>query len=175
MTYLVSCYKSKHSTPKVITGHYVITLCSEFNQTIEVRYSPSIIFIMNSWFYVSFVYLFMTVYIRIYICMCMPVCMGMCSYMCVCLYAYVHACMHVCKLLCQLAPEVISIFPPHLELLYKWQWYVHIQLLTFHFYFHDNYHHLHLRNKVILVTYLNFHKYKQYVIICKQLCTQVLI
>ena len=33
--------KSKHSTPKVIICHYVITLCSVFGQTIEIGYSPS--------------------------------------------------------------------------------------------------------------------------------------
>ena len=42
-TCLLSYCKSKHSTPKVITGHYIITLCSEFGQTIEVGYSSSLL------------------------------------------------------------------------------------------------------------------------------------
>ena len=42
-TRLFSCRKSKHLTPKVITGHYVITLCSAFGQTIKVGYSPSLL------------------------------------------------------------------------------------------------------------------------------------
>ena len=35
--------KSNHSTPKMITGHYIITLRSAFGQAIEVRYSPSLL------------------------------------------------------------------------------------------------------------------------------------
>ena len=42
MHWLLHC-KSKCSTPKVITGHYVITLRSAFGQTIEVEYSPSLL------------------------------------------------------------------------------------------------------------------------------------
>ena len=30
-------YMSKHSTPKVTTGHLAITLCSAFGQAIEVK------------------------------------------------------------------------------------------------------------------------------------------
>ena len=36
---LVCVHKSKHSRPKVITVHYVISLHSVFDQTIEVKYS----------------------------------------------------------------------------------------------------------------------------------------
>ena len=42
-TCLLSCRKSKCSTPKVITVRYVITLCSVFAQTIEVGYPPSLL------------------------------------------------------------------------------------------------------------------------------------
>ena len=46
-----TCFRgtSKHSTPKVTIGHYAITLCSAFGQTIEVKsFLPS--FIMSSWY-----------------------------------------------------------------------------------------------------------------------------
>ena len=42
-TRLPSCRKSEHLTPSVMTGYYVITLRSEFGQTIEVGYSPSLL------------------------------------------------------------------------------------------------------------------------------------
>ena len=44
-TCLLSCHKSKHSTLKVITGRYVIILCSAFGQTNKVGYSLSLLLI----------------------------------------------------------------------------------------------------------------------------------
>ena len=46
-TCLLSCPKSKHLTPQVITGCYIITLLSAFIQTIELDIVPPF-FIMNS-------------------------------------------------------------------------------------------------------------------------------
>ena len=55
-TRLLSYHKSKRLTPKVITGHYVITLRSAFGQPIEVGYSPFFLLrIMNSWWYTVFI------------------------------------------------------------------------------------------------------------------------
>ena len=49
-SYMLACCKLKHSTHKIITGHYIITLACAFGQTIEVGYSPPS-FIMNCYLY----------------------------------------------------------------------------------------------------------------------------
>ena len=42
--HMLSCHKSKHSAPKVITGCHVITLHRAFGQTIETKVlNPSIL------------------------------------------------------------------------------------------------------------------------------------
>ena len=50
---LLSCHEAKHSTLKVITGRYIITLNSVFGQTIKVRYSSYLLYyellVMCSW------------------------------------------------------------------------------------------------------------------------------
>ena len=46
-TCLLSCPKSRHSTPQVITSRYIITLLSAFGQTIELDTLPPF-FIINS-------------------------------------------------------------------------------------------------------------------------------
>ena len=39
-TLLLLYCKANYSTPEVITGHYIITTCSVFGQSIDVRYTP---------------------------------------------------------------------------------------------------------------------------------------
>ena len=50
---LLSCHKSKHSTLKVITGRYIITLNNVFGHTIKVGYSSYLLYyellVMCSW------------------------------------------------------------------------------------------------------------------------------
>ena len=95
---LLSCCKSKHSTPKLIIG-YVITLCC---LTIEVRYSPSLLVLWTlssvlacNWSVPEMLLSRKCVCVYAHACVCICVCACVCTCACVCIHACV-TCVCMC-------------------------------------------------------------------------------
>ena len=95
---LLSCCKSKHSTPKLITG-YVITLRY---LTIEVRYSPSLLVLWTlgsvlacNWSVPEMLLSRKCVCVRACVCVYVCPCVCVCTRACVCIHACV-TCVCMC-------------------------------------------------------------------------------